>query len=214
VWRRKGVGLALLLVVPPLAMNLGFSVLGLNTEPRHQLILMPYVLILVATGIAEAGTLLARERVLRPVVIAVGVVAVLVLARETIAEEEERALPRENFKAAAEVVEGTGIDTVVTDSIRPTGLQYYLGDELQVLPRSEIERLLCDRSRGVVYIQHVPLPSWFPEYRVPADVECAVDRDAARVRVPQRGRGFAIDVWIAPGRDRPPPDPLPLAPQE
>ncbi len=214
LWRRGQSGLALLLVVPPLFFNLAFSVLGLNTEPRHQLLLMPYVLIPVATGIAALGTLLARPRWLRPIVIAIGVVAVLVLARETIKEEEVMALPRENFKAVAEIVRGTGIDTVVTDSIRPAGLQYYLGDDLEVVPRSRIEDLLCDRRRDVVYIEHLPLPPWFNGYRKPADVRCAIERGASRVRVPQRGRGFAIDVWIAPGRhSRQAEEPLPYAPR-
>jgi hypothetical protein len=109
-------------------------------------------------------------------------------------KEERRDLPRESFKEVANVVAESGIGTVATDSARPEGLRYYLGDELIVAPGTVLEPLLCEPAQEVVLVQHHGFPSspgWDP-----AALDCLARKSVARVRAPQLKRGRSIDVWI------------------
>jgi hypothetical protein len=201
LWLREDGGLALLLVLPPLFFNLAFSIGDINTEPRHQLLLLPHVLVLVAIGIVELGGLVARVRVLKPVVIAGGVIAVMALSNAVFMEQHPRSLPFENFKEVANVVDGVGIDPVVTDSVRPEGLRYYLEDDLIELEPEEVESMLCGGS-PLIYIRHLH------RHESPASLDCVWGTDAVRVRVMQSGwrtdalpdiqrdRDQFIDVWV------------------
>jgi hypothetical protein len=207
LWRRRDLGLALILVVPPLFFNLFIAVTGLSAVPRHQLFLLTHVLVLVAIGIAELGRIIARYWPLRPLAVAAGVVAVLALANAAVDSEQREALPPENFKGVAEFVEWAGVGPVVTDSMRPDGLRYYLGDDLVEMQPDEVEALLCAPHAELVYIRHAPFSpsSTLAEegFTSPASLECVTGEDAVRVRVPQRHRGGAIDVWIINPRVRP-----------
>jgi hypothetical protein len=196
LWRRGNGGLALILLLPPLVFNLFLSLDQQTTVVRHQFFLLPYIILPVAVAIAEVGRLAARSQFLRPLAIAAGVVLLLALAVAIVNEEEGREVPYENFKEVAAIVRGTGIDTVVTDSNRPDGLRYYIGDELLEMPAEGVEALLCGRRREFVYVRHIPSPQESWEGWRPARLDCLVGREATRVRVPQRGRGGAIDVWV------------------
>jgi hypothetical protein len=209
LWRRGDLGLALILVVPPLVFNLFVSVGELNTVSRHQFLLLTHMLLLVAVGIGELARIVTRYRPLRPVAVAAGVVAVLALARTTV-QWEAKISPFENFSEVAAVIEQADEHTVVTDSVRPDGLRYYLGDRLLELLPEEIERRLCEPGRSVVYVRHLPISPFIgphPEihraeagYRHPPRLECLTRKRAVRVRVPQRARGDAIDLWIVEPR--------------
>jgi hypothetical protein len=196
LWRRGNGGLAMILLLPPLVFNLFLSLDQQTTVVRHQFFLLPYVILPIAAAIAEVGRLAARSQFLKPVAIAAGVVFLLALAVAIVNEEEGREVPYENFKEVAATVGGTGIDNVVTESNRPDGLRYYIGDELVEMPAEDIEALLCAPGREFVYVRHVPRPPDDWEGWRPARLDCLAAREAARVRVPQRGRGGAIDVWI------------------
>jgi MYXO-CTERM domain-containing protein len=203
LWRRRDGGLALILVLPVLFYNVAFSIAGFNTSPRHQLHLLPHVLVLVAIAIAEIGYMIARVRILKPVAITGGVIAVLALSNATFNEQQARSVPFENFKEVANVARGAGLNPVVTDSVRPEGLRYYLGDDLIELPSEQMDSMLCGHQ-PLIYIRH--------RYRnesPPAGFDCLMSRDSVRVSVIQSGartqalsphverdRGQSIDVWV------------------
>jgi hypothetical protein len=213
LWRRGQGGLALILLLPPLFFNLYLSLDDQSTTVRHQFFLIPYIVVPVAAAIDGLGRLAARWPPLKVAAVVAGAVAVLLLAKATVEEGEEQSFPVENFKEVARVVGGTGIQPVVTDSIRPHGLRYYIGDGLTELPPAAIEDMLCDNRRQFVYIRHVPVPPRSWGFWRPANLDCLTDRDAARVRVFQRGRGSAIDVWIVDStRPRETVDDVPYAP--
>jgi hypothetical protein len=196
LWRRQDFGLALILVAPPLFFNLFIAVTGLTTVPRHQFLLLTHVLLLVAIGITELGRLVAQYRPLRAVAVGAGVVLALGLAKGAVDTAKDESMPFENFQEAADVVEWASAGPVVTDSIRPDGLRYYLGDELIELHPRGLAILLCSRrQRELVYIRHVPVSPEAEDYRWPASLRC-IPEDSVRVRVPQRTRGAAIDIWI------------------
>jgi hypothetical protein len=194
VWRRAGHFLALALVVPPLFTYLTLAVAGIAVQARYGSYLLFHVLLLIATGVAELGGGLARVRALRPVTIVAGLLLAFFACARILDESARRQdLPLENFKDVAEVVDGTGIQAVVTDSSRPAGLRYYIGDDrLRVLRRTHVERLLCNSSGPLVYIRQPLIPPYVP----PADPSCLVSRGATRVRIEQRGYGDLIDVWV------------------
>ena len=195
--RRGERDLALNLLLPPLVMNVAFWLLDAPPEGRFQLVLLPYVLTLVSLGLVELGRALARARPLRPVVVGVAIVLAVWLSGRTIGREEVgKAVPVEDPKGAAAVVEGTGIDRVITDSIRPQGLRFYLGDRLRATGPQEVERITCRTRRPLIYVRHLPLDPADLFLYDPAPLACLRKRDALRVRVPQRLRGETIDVWI------------------
>jgi hypothetical protein len=194
LWRRGDGDLALLLLVPPLFFNVFIAVSGLTTVPRHQLLLLTHLLILFAIGIAELGRAVVRYRPLKPVAIVAGILAALALSKAPLDRDSQ--LPFENFQRAAEIVRWTGLSPVVTDSDRPQGLRYYLGEDLLELQPESIEALLCQHRRPLVYIRHVAVSPLAEGYRAAAALDCLPGENAVRVRVPQAGRGRAIDVWI------------------
>jgi hypothetical protein len=104
--------------------------------------------------------------------------------------DELNRLPKENFKRVGAIVEGSDIRRVVTNSVRPVGLEYYIRDPaIEVLHPIRLERLFCRTHSPAVYIDH-PL---FSEH---ADTGCLRRRGAIAVRVRQRDRGGYIDVWL------------------
>jgi hypothetical protein len=195
LWRRGEGGLALLLLAPPLFFNLAFSLGDQSTVTRHQLFLLPYIGLLVAVGIEAVGRMAAKHMVLKPLAVGIGAAAVLLLSHAIV--EDQRDLPRENFKEVTRVVEGTEIDTVVTDSPRPLALHYYLGDGFERRAGLRIETLLCGQEHEMIYIRHLPYRPDDWRYGAPADLDCLTGARAVRVRVPQRDGAKAIDVWIA-----------------
>jgi hypothetical protein len=195
LWRRRDFGLALILVVPPLFFNVFIAVTGLTTVPRHQFLLLTHVLLLVAIGVTELGRLVAQYRPLRAVAVGAGVFLVLGLAKGALDTAEDEGMPFESFQELATVVESASAGPVVTDSIRPDGMRYYLGDQLIELHPTRLETLLCNRRRELVYIRHVAVSPEAVDYRWPAMLDC-IPESSVRIRVPQPTRGAAIDVWI------------------
>jgi hypothetical protein len=197
VWLRAGRGLAFALFVPPLFTYLIVGAAGIAVQPRYGSYLLFHVLLLIAAGVAELGGWLARPRALRPVTILVGVLlAFFASSRILDASAGRQELPLENFKDVAQVVDGIGIDRVVTDSARPEGLRYYIGDDrLRVLSPRRVERLVCTGSGPLVYVRQDFL---LESHGRPADVGCLERRGATRVRIEQRGYGDFIDVWMIP----------------
>jgi hypothetical protein len=201
LWRRQDFGLALLLVVPLLFFNLVFAVTALETAERHQFLLLTHVLLLVAVGIAELARVIGEYRPLRPLAIGVGVLAVLALSQAAVSRQQDQAVAYEDPKGAAQIARWTGIEPIVTDTLRAEGLRYYLGDDLERLWPTDVEALLCDRRQQVVYIRQLSLPPEDWGFWSPASLDCAAERPSAHLDFPQRRDGTALDVWIVPRAD-------------
>ena len=87
---------------------------------------------------------------------------------------------------------------MLTDSLRPQGLQYYLGVRNVVqLPADELEQLFCSSREPLVYVEHPFRGAGEP---APPDVSCLRRRHARMVRVRQRERGGHLDVWTLGAR--------------
>ncbi len=194
--RRRDLSLALLLLSPLIGTYLILVVGRFYTAPRFSSFVLFHALVLVALGVSGAVAVLVRIRVPRLLVGAVAAVLVAVaLGRVLDVATRAAAVPREAFAEAAEVVRGAQIDRVISDSPRPEGLRYALGDRpLTVLPPAQASKLLCSDPGPLVFIEHP-----FTANPPPTDTRCLVRRGAARIRLPQRGdRGAFIDVWILP----------------
>jgi hypothetical protein len=203
LWRRGAGGLALLLVLPVLFFNLVFAIGGLETAERHQFLWMTHLLLLVAVGVGELARIATRYRPLRPLAIATGAVVVIAVTVATLERRQGQVVPFENHKAAASIARQTGLAPIVTDSIRPEGLRYYLGEDLVELLPWDVEPLLCERGQTVVYIRHISLApeDWGPW--APASLECAAERPSVHISVPQRRNHTSLDIWIVGPRVTP-----------
>ena len=187
-----------LLAVPVLFLYTVLTIARFFVEPRFASFLLFHVILLAAVGVVGLIALLPTT-LPRAVGIAVGVAAALFVvvhaARLTDAVHD---LPRENFKDAAQIARSAGSDPILTDSVRPTGLQYYLGfDGISVLAREALQDRFCSRGEGYTYIEHPFRSAGDPP---PPDLSCLRRRHARMTRVLQRDRGGHIDVWVVPAR--------------
>lgn len=96
--------------------------------------------------------------------------------------------PLENFKEAGRTVNRSGLDRVVSNSVRPDGLQYYTHRPLELLNATELEELFCGEEVGYVFIDHQ-----FKSDVV--DTTCLQVSGERGITVDQRARG-QITVWI------------------
>jgi hypothetical protein len=168
-------------------------------DTRFTSFLLFYALVPVAVAAAWGVEALKRPRMLRPALTATAVtLGVLALGHAIDVAKVQAARPLEAFDEVADVVRGTGIQRVVSDTRRPEGWMYAMGDQsFSRPPAAELQRLLCQGPRPLVYISH-------PFGATPAapapQTNCIARRGAARVRILQRSRGGYIDVWILPAR--------------
>lgn len=168
-----------------------------HVETRFASFLLFHALVPIAVALAAAGAALPRVRPLRWVAVGVAtVVAVLALGNLLVLSRVHASRPAEAFAEAADVVRGSGIARVVSDTLRPEGLRYALGDEaFTTLPADQLQELLCRGPAPLVFVeQSFGRP-------VPTDTGCLVRRGASSVRLVQRARG-SIRVWILPERSR------------
>lgn len=187
-----------LLAVPVLFMYTVLTVARFSVEPRFASFLLFHVIVLAAAGVVGLIALFPTS-LPRGLAIGTGVVAGLLIvvhaARLTDAVHE---LPRENFKRAAEIARSDGSSPILTDSTRPTGLQYYLGvDGVTPLPAKALQGWFCSRGRRFTYIEH---PFRAAGEEPPPDLSCLRRRHARMTRVLQRDRGGHIDVWVLRSR--------------
>jgi hypothetical protein len=195
LWRRREPMLTALLVAPPVFTYLVLTLGGLRVEPRFSSFLLFHLLVLAAAGVVGLVRAIPARWPRRIAAAIAGAAAVLALVHSVQLGDEIHALPNEDFKRVAEL---TGESRVLTDSVRPEGLQFYLGvDNVIPLPPEELVQRFCDSGRGFVYVDHPYRPTIEAP---PPDVTCLRQRGAERVRVPQRERGGWIDVWNVPAR--------------
>jgi hypothetical protein len=180
--------LALALVTPTLFSYAFLEVGRFYEADRFVSFLELPLLALCAIALVRGGRLLAKLRFGRWLAIA-GVVGLCLFAlgKAESAFKQSTRLPIENFKEVAALVRASGIPTVITNSTKPIGFQYYLGSNGVRLwnPRA-LEPLFCSNVAPFVYLEHgrSPLPN----------AGCLRRRGAISVGVPQT-RSY-IHVWF------------------
>lgn len=98
--------------------------------------------------------------------------------------------PHEAMKDAAGLADQSGAATVLTNSVRPEGLRYYLVTPLEVASAQDLERIFCSDTSGYVFVEH----NFKVEEQV--DLSCLTASNESPVRLRQRARGRMIDVWF------------------
>jgi hypothetical protein len=194
LWRSRARMLCALLVVPVLFTYSVFVIARFHVHERYGSFLIFHVLVLAAVGVVGLVRAVpsGAPRHLAGAVAAAG--AVVLVIQTVDRSDTYHELPRENFKRVAEIVKARGGSEVVTDSTRPDGLRYYLGeDNVVALPPGPAEPTLCV-TPPPIFVEHPYRADGEPP---PPDVSCLKRLGAVRVRVPQRDRGDHIDVWIS-----------------
>jgi hypothetical protein len=178
------------IVLPVAATFVGLTVLGVYYIERFGTFLLMHVLVLLALGVTEIWHLVRRRRVLAALTALAAAALIAVGSMEVV--DQTRRLPHENLKVVGELVRGTGIRPVITNTRRRQGLDYYVGSHRLFVQHGDVlERSLCFGPDPFVFIDHrfggEPAP----------DIGCLERRGAIRVHVEQNIRGN-VDVWIVP----------------
>jgi hypothetical protein len=199
LWRRQDRTLLVNLVAPVVATYLALVLARMAVFPRFGSFLLFHVLVLLALGALEVWHLARQHGALRALVAVAAAASVLVGCRHVGQYTQDQ--PIENFQQVGQVVRGTGINRIVTNSRRPAGLWFYLGRRRveTVQSPSALTALLCSTAPPLVFVDHL-----HPVYGGPEpDRTCLRRRGAARVHVNQPERG-SIDIWVIshsrPGR--------------
>lgn len=99
--------------------------------------------------------------------------------------------PHEAFKEVAALANASEASTVLTNSVRPVGLDYYLDPPLERWQAKDLERLFCsDADQPYIFIDH----RFLSGERL--DTSCLANKGAERRSFRQRGRGSYIDIWF------------------
>jgi hypothetical protein len=189
--RREHVLLASL-VAPIIGTYVALVVSRLYVEPRFASYLLFHVVVLLALGVDEAWNLVRGRRLLAPLAALLAVAIIGVGIRNAVVETSDRAdMPLEDFRVMGQIVEGTDVTPVLTNSRLLQGFDFYLGrgNYGVLLGQTGATFAFCDESRTFVYVAH----NWqsSPDF----DVDCLERRGATRIHIDQRLGSF--DVWIA-----------------
>lgn len=194
LWSRGRRRLLLLLACPP---ALAFLLLTLPqgfVVDRFVSYTMPYTLVLVGVGIVAVVQRLSAVRFARPLVVAAAAAGVGIGLAQFVGMIDGRSrVPFENPGQVARVIDRWGGGPVFTNSRRAPIFEYYLGRDRVLAQRPEMLRAtLCSTAAPFAFIHH--------RYRSRSpDLSCLARRRHERVRVPQRGRGRRIDVYLVAG---------------
>jgi len=187
------------LIVTPLLGTYALLALGrFHAETRFSSFLLFHALVPIAFGVSTVLSVVARKRPARLVVAAgVAVVVAVWMGRVLDITRDRVAEPREAFADAAQVVRGSGITRVLSNTVRPEGLEYALrGQRFEIVPGSQIGPRLCRERPPFVFVD-LGYTSLAPAVRE-AYKRCLTRDGGARVHLLQRERGGFIDVWIVP----------------
>ena len=207
LWRAGRRPVLLVLAGPPIFTELVLTVLQVNFNPRFVSFLQFHFLLLVAIGgVAGARDLarLARTRV--PLILA-GVALLAVVATRTVQLNDHwDAMPIENAKLVAQIVRRAGYRSVVTDSLKPWSLRYYLGGrQVHVLPPEQLQSLLCRGGEPLAFVDQLAYAEVMyagnPVRPMPISDSCLRSRGARLVIVPERNAperygGLPVHVWL------------------
>lgn len=206
LWRSGDRLLLLALAGPLVFTELSLTALHVNVNPRFVSFLLFHFLLLVGLGLLAWGRAAGNVPGLRWLVPAAGAVLMVVLSVRLVdLNDRWDAVPIENFKQVAQVVHGAGFADVVTDSVRPRGLRYYLGTPHVRIPSPErLEALFCRTRQPLAYVDHLAYReikyAGDPVRPMPVSVSCLRSRHATLVSVPQRDRGLPVEVWLLNAR--------------
>jgi riboflavin transporter FmnP len=154
-------------------------------------------LILPATALAAIGAVAVMKSVagwmhLRSARWVAGATcALFLIALSVPVYERLTSIPIEDFKDVAALV-ATTEGPVLTNTLRPPGLDYYIDKPLEIVPNDELGLATCQLAGTSFVVIDQPLLQ-----EAPLDTTCLVDSDAQLVRFRQLIRGDRIDVWIA-----------------
>ena len=146
------------------------------------------MLVLVASGVVEGFGYLRGDR--RYLTIGAAAAAIFMLSLTLPTYEQLTTVPVEAFADVGEVVRQTR-GLVLTNSLRPDGLDYYIDSPLVIMSAEDLETYLCatEEPRFVVIDHRV-----FQEE--PLDTTCLRRLDGTRRTFPQLIRGNRIHVWL------------------
>jgi hypothetical protein len=184
------------LVVPIVGVYVALTIARFYVAPRFASYLLIHVIVLLALGATELWMLASRMPALRVVTLLALVLVVGIAVRNVAVETNARArVPHENFRAVGDVVRGTDIDEVFTNTSRVEGLYFYLGRERVArapFPYG-LPAIFCDETRTFIYVDE-DLPG-APD----RDTSCLQRRGVKPIELPQQVGG-SIDVWVVPAR--------------
>lgn len=181
------------LFVPVLLTYAALSAGRFYVTTRFVSFLLVNVLLLAAIGLGGLLALIRRVPHGRAFAALALLALVTVGLRNAIAAgQEAAALPLEDAKLVGQVVRGSGVDLVLSNTDRPPVLEHYLPGLLVAGPEG-LETLFCEVTVPFAYVDHDNGTSPDP------DTACLDGRVAARVRVEQRTRGSFV-VWLVAGR--------------
>jgi molybdate transport system substrate-binding protein len=191
-WRRAEYVLLSGLIVPVVGVYTVLVAARVYVHPRFASYLLFHVVVLMALGVTEAWTLIGRTSIGRAVAAVAVLLAVMMGVRNAIVDTQSLArAPIDNYRLVAQIADGSGIDEVVTNSPRPEGLYFYLGERrVKRLDPSQLAAVLCDRTRNFAFVDQRTADS--PK----TDVSCLRERGLAPINAEQRAPG-SLDVWLA-----------------
>jgi hypothetical protein len=162
-------------------------------EPRFISYLLFGVLVLVVCGIASV---LDRVRVVpagRVVAIAGVLVGAVVVSRNyQRLVRHEVALPIEDYRSVAAIVDGAGVERVVVNSDVHVGFEEYLGVGRVIFPTSnDMDRSVCASTRPVAYVEYTI-------YAAPVHLTCTEAPGVVTIEIAQQN-GWPdrpMRVWL------------------
>jgi hypothetical protein len=180
------------LVVPIIGTYVALVVSHLYVEPRFASYLLFHMIVLLALGVDAAWNLGRERRLLAPVAVLLALAVIGVGIRNAAVATSDAEIPLEDFRTMAEIVEGTDVTPVLTNSSLLQGFDFYLGpgNYSRLRDQSAANLVFCDESRAFVYVEH----NW--RSSATFDVDCLKARGATPINIEQRLGSF--DVWIAP----------------
>jgi hypothetical protein len=188
LWRRPERYLAVALIAPTIFTYLVLEVARFYSAARFVSFLELPLFALCAVALAQAGALIARLPLGRYAAAACAIAFSLFVFRQ--AEHSASSagqVPIENFKEVAALVKSSKIATVESNSTKPAGFDYYLGDgRVSFLKPSILQARFCTQPAPFIYIEHglSPLP----------DTSCLRQRRALSIGLPQ-SRSY-LNVWF------------------
>lgn len=177
------------LVVPVLVTYAILTAGRFYVEQRFVSSLLVNVMLFLAIGLVELWKLASAVRFGHGVVAALLLLALVIgLAHTAQSSRDTTNVALEDPRYVAEVVRGTGITNVISNTLRNQSLTYYLGGRFRALDPEQLSRVFCRSVDDFVYIDHnlgdTPDP----------DMSCLVARAPTYIQVDQRRGSF--EIWI------------------
>lgn len=176
------------LALPPIGTYLILAAGGIWAADRHLSYLSIPLFVLMSLGVGRLVELFSHS-FRQAARCLLGGVAIWIAISFYPVVTQVASIPHEATKQAAETIDQRGVETILTNSVRPAGFDYYLDSNLTQMGSSELEEYFCSDETGYAYIDH-------PFKSEKVDTRCLEAKDAEMIRLNQRGRGDHIDVWL------------------